>query len=265
MSATAILHMWHFSQSVCVLAFLQVWQWAGNPPVCGGRHRRAEESHRWHQHDQDEHREWDWSREGGAQLPEEEPRKCKFTVFLSQSSHVTVLQQLSKVTHPECFGVFFLLFFCHIGGDGAEESDLPVRRASGCWRSQRSGPVPDHGGSEGQLWEDGFEECRGPQTLAWKSGKFSPNKGNSFINTFTGSIFSWLTPFSLSRHQIADVQVQVSQNTEALQAAQMEISDLSRQIQTLEIELASQQSLVSMHFTCALFFLSSFSFYSRTR
>ncbi|KAE8298144.1 Keratin, type I cytoskeletal 18 Cytokeratin-18 [Larimichthys crocea] len=44
-------------------------------------------------------------------------------------------------------------------------------------------------------------------------------------------------------NQIADVQVQVSQNTEALQGAQMEISDLSRQIQTLEIELASQQSL----------------------
>lgn len=44
--------------------------------------------------------------------------------------------------------------------------------------------------------------------------------------------------------QIADVQVQVSQNTEALQGAQMEKSDLSRQIQTLEIELASQQSLV---------------------
>ncbi|XP_071750605.1 keratin, type I cytoskeletal 18-like isoform X2 [Centroberyx gerrardi] len=44
-------------------------------------------------------------------------------------------------------------------------------------------------------------------------------------------------------NQISDVQVQVSQNTEALQGAQMEISDLSRQIQTLEIELASQQSL----------------------
>ncbi|XP_071349258.1 keratin, type I cytoskeletal 18-like [Trachinotus anak] len=44
-------------------------------------------------------------------------------------------------------------------------------------------------------------------------------------------------------NQIADVQVQVSQNTEALQGAQMERSDLSRQIQTLEIELASQQSL----------------------
>ncbi|XP_041836925.1 keratin, type I cytoskeletal 18-like [Melanotaenia boesemani] len=44
-------------------------------------------------------------------------------------------------------------------------------------------------------------------------------------------------------NQIADVQVQVSQNTEALQGAQMEKTDLSRQIQTLEIELASQQSL----------------------
>ncbi|CAL8340719.1 unnamed protein product [Merluccius merluccius] len=44
-------------------------------------------------------------------------------------------------------------------------------------------------------------------------------------------------------NQISEVQVQVSQNTEALQGAQMEISDLSRQIQTLEIELASQQSL----------------------
>ncbi|KAM4587364.1 keratin, type I cytoskeletal 18-like [Odontesthes bonariensis] len=44
-------------------------------------------------------------------------------------------------------------------------------------------------------------------------------------------------------NQISDVQVQVSQNTEALQGAQMEKSDLLRQIQTLEIELASQQSL----------------------
>ncbi|MEQ2187557.1 hypothetical protein GOODEAATRI_005905 [Goodea atripinnis] len=40
-----------------------------------------------------------------------------------------------------------------------------------------------------------------------------------------------------------DVQVQVSQNTEALQGAQGEKSDLTRQIQTLEIELASQQNL----------------------
>ncbi|XP_074536144.1 keratin, type I cytoskeletal 18-like isoform X2 [Halichoeres trimaculatus] len=44
-------------------------------------------------------------------------------------------------------------------------------------------------------------------------------------------------------NQISEVQVQVSQNTEALQGAQVERSDLSRQIQTLEIELASQQSL----------------------
>ncbi|XP_047439828.1 keratin, type I cytoskeletal 18-like [Mugil cephalus] len=44
-------------------------------------------------------------------------------------------------------------------------------------------------------------------------------------------------------NQIAEVQVQVSQNTEALQGAQVEMGDLSRQIQTLEIELASQQSL----------------------
>jgi len=44
-------------------------------------------------------------------------------------------------------------------------------------------------------------------------------------------------------NQTADVQAQVSQNTEALQGAQMEKGDLSRQIQTLEIELASQQSL----------------------
>ncbi|CAN9512380.1 unnamed protein product [Ophioblennius macclurei] len=44
-------------------------------------------------------------------------------------------------------------------------------------------------------------------------------------------------------NQIADVQVQVSQNTEALQGAQTEKGDLARQIQTLEIELSSQQSL----------------------
>lgn len=44
-----------------------------------------------------------------------------------------------------------------------------------------------------------------------------------------------------------DVQAQVSQNTEALQGAQLELNDLKRQIQTLEIELASQQSLVMLH------------------
>lgn len=42
--------------------------------------------------------------------------------------------------------------------------------------------------------------------------------------------------------------MQVSQNTEALQGAQMEIGDLNRQLQTLEIELASQQSLVRKYF-----------------
>lgn len=52
------------------------------------------------------------------------------------------------------------------------------------------------------------------------------------------------------------MQAQVSQNTEALQGAQMEKSDLSRQIQTLEIELASQQSLVSLitfEFECIIY------------
>ncbi|KAA0713033.1 Keratin, type I cytoskeletal 18 [Triplophysa tibetana] len=44
-------------------------------------------------------------------------------------------------------------------------------------------------------------------------------------------------------NQMSEVQVQVSQNTEALQGAQMEMNDLRRQIQTLEIELASQQNL----------------------
>lgn len=53
--------------------------------------------------------------------------------------------------------------------------------------------------------------------------------------------------FNPSTRQIADVQVQVSQNTEALQGAQMEKGDLTRQLQALEIELASQQSLVSMN------------------
>lgn len=36
----------------------------------------------------------------------------------------------------------------------------------------------------------------------------------------------------------------VSQNTEALQGAHTEINDLRRQLQTLEIELDSQKSLV---------------------
>ncbi|XP_075996996.1 keratin, type I cytoskeletal 18-like [Genypterus blacodes] len=44
-------------------------------------------------------------------------------------------------------------------------------------------------------------------------------------------------------NQITDVQSEVSHNTEALQSVQLEMGDLSRQIQNLEIELASQQSL----------------------
>lgn len=59
-----------------------------------------------------------------------------------------------------------------------------------------------------------------------------------------------------SSSQIADVQVQVSQNTEALQGAQVELGDLSRQIQTLEIELSSQQSLVSGQFVQYVFNLT---------
>lgn len=57
-----------------------------------------------------------------------------------------------------------------IGGDGDKESDLPVGRSSGHRRPQRSGPGPGHGGREGQLWEDGHEERRRSQTVAWKSG-----------------------------------------------------------------------------------------------
>uniref|UniRef100_A0A4W6DBW3 Keratin 18a, tandem duplicate 1 n=1 Tax=Lates calcarifer TaxID=8187 RepID=A0A4W6DBW3_LATCA len=44
--------------------------------------------------------------------------------------------------------------------------------------------------------------------------------------------------------QITEVQTQVSQNTEALKGAQTEVNELRRQIQTLEIELESQRSLV---------------------
>lgn len=78
--------------------------------------------------------------------------------------------------------------------------------------------------------------------------------------------YYFFTPFyadilAPSLCQTADVQAQVSQNTEALQGAQMEMSDLSRQIQNLEIELASQQSLVSMHLKTTVFhFLVSFIF-----
>ncbi|XP_027001042.1 keratin, type I cytoskeletal 18 [Tachysurus fulvidraco] len=43
--------------------------------------------------------------------------------------------------------------------------------------------------------------------------------------------------------QIQEVQVQVTQNTEALQGARTEVNDLRRQIQALEIDLDSQRSL----------------------
>ncbi|KAK2825172.1 hypothetical protein Q7C36_019099 [Tachysurus vachellii] len=43
--------------------------------------------------------------------------------------------------------------------------------------------------------------------------------------------------------QIQEVQVQVLQNTEALQSAQTEVNDLRRQIQALEIDLDSQRNL----------------------
>ncbi|XP_076131869.1 keratin, type I cytoskeletal 18 [Alosa pseudoharengus] len=43
--------------------------------------------------------------------------------------------------------------------------------------------------------------------------------------------------------QISEIQVQMTQNTEALQGARTESTDLRRQLQTLEIELESQKSL----------------------
>ena len=44
--------------------------------------------------------------------------------------------------------------------------------------------------------------------------------------------------------QITTVQTEVTQNTEALKGAQVEMSELRRTLQTLEIELESQRSLV---------------------
>ncbi|KAJ8369939.1 hypothetical protein SKAU_G00099670 [Synaphobranchus kaupii] len=43
--------------------------------------------------------------------------------------------------------------------------------------------------------------------------------------------------------QMSEVQVQVSQNTEALQGAHSEVNELRRQLQTLEIELESQKTM----------------------
>ncbi|KAJ8359256.1 hypothetical protein SKAU_G00157810 [Synaphobranchus kaupii] len=45
--------------------------------------------------------------------------------------------------------------------------------------------------------------------------------------------------------QISDVQVQVSQNTEALQGARTQLGDQQRQVQSLEIELITQKNLKS--------------------
>lgn len=54
------------------------------------------------------------------------------------------------------------------------------------------------------------------------------------------------------------MQVQVTQNTEALQGARTEVNDLRRQIQALEIDLDSQRSLVSSFsiFLCVWWFPS---------
>lgn len=77
----------HFASSWCntdcVPSLFQVWQRVGDPAVCGGWHRGAEESPGWYQHEQDEHRERDGSCEGGARLPEEEPRGCEFISFMA--------------------------------------------------------------------------------------------------------------------------------------------------------------------------------------
>lgn len=54
-----------------------------------------------------------------------------------------------------------------------------------------------------------------------------------------------MTNLSFNLNQITEVQTQVTQNTEALKGAQTEVHELRRQIQTLEIELESQKSLVS--------------------
>lgn len=57
-------------------------------------------------------------------------------------------------------------------------------------------------------------------------------------------VFSLVVENCMSYLQLQEVQVQVTQNTEALQGARTEVNELRRQIQTLEIELESQKSLV---------------------
>lgn len=61
----------------------------------------------------------------------------------------------------------------------------------------------------------------------------------------SGEIFSCLFFSHLSSVQITEVQVKMTQSTEALQGARADANDLRRQVQTLEIELESQRSLVS--------------------
>lgn len=90
-----------------------------------------------------------------------------------QSTHTLLYYILFTVKNLESVLFISLILpssVCPVGGDGAEESDLTVRCASWCRCSQRSGPVPDHGGHENKLWEDSSEKCWGPQTVAWKSG-----------------------------------------------------------------------------------------------
>lgn len=56
--------------------------------------------------------------------------------------------------------------------------------------------------------------------------------------------------------QITVVQTEVSQNTEALKGAQIEMNDLRRQLQTMGIELESQRSLVRSTAAVSLRFVS---------
>jgi len=56
--------------------------------------------------------------------------------------------------------------------------------------------------------------------------------------------------------QITVVQTEVSQNTEALKGAHIEMNDLRRQLQTMGIELESQRSLVRSTAAVSLRFVS---------
>lgn len=57
-------------------------------------------------------------------------------------------------------------------------------------------------------------------------------------------VFNLQSKTFMSYLQIQEVQVQVTQSTEALQSARTDVNELRRQIQTLEIELDSQKNLV---------------------